>query len=171
LEGREMKKFLLLVIINITSLGTAMPIWTGTYNANTGKVSVFIQNGEFNIYMGLAIDSTKGYLGNFQTGADAPCDSMFVCTNEKLIPPDFSYFGQGELWLMTDFSTPPRISGGEWLTADVILAPNVNSANIVMYSVNESELNTYYVGTIFIPEPATLLLLSLGGLVLRRVKH
>ncbi|HBG26657.1 MAG: hypothetical protein A2Y10_18375 [Planctomycetes bacterium GWF2_41_51] len=160
-----MKKILfLLLIIFVTSLSTAMPIVTGTYNANTEKVSVFVQNGGI-VYIGLAINSTKGQLSNFQRGTDAPLDSCFACTNEELLP-DFPYFGQGELWAMID-SRPWPYDDGEWLTANVNLASGINSVNVIMYMIDEYFV-MYDMGKIFIPEPATISLLGLGLLTLRR---
>ena len=163
-----MKKMLTLVLIlAIASLANAVsvPTWTGAYNSGTGVVSVSITDNVGQMYVGLAITDGSAVLGNFAMGANAPKDTGNAFYLGAGL--DYEGYGEGELWSMIDFTLPPGTpvyDDGEWLVADVLSG----TGTATMWAYDEGTEEFTDMGTIVIPEPATIALLCLGGLLIRK---
>jgi hypothetical protein len=151
-----MKKLLaIMLILAAASLANAI-VLTGTYNPSTNAASVSCISNPESCYIFLAITSGGGTLSNFAKGAQAPPNSG----------PGFPITG-GEVWQMIDMSPSPVYTTGEWLKADFSGSkPSVASFGVF----NEETAELTVQGTILIPEPATIAMLCLGGLMLRRNK-
>jgi len=150
-----MKKLLVLVLA-VASLANAIS-FTGAYNPSTDIVTISCTADPETCYIALAITDGGGTLSNFAAGAQAPPDS-------HLIGPVTG----GELWQMIHITTgTPVYVTGEWLTADF----SGSIPSIATYYEYDLESESFIeLGTINIPEPGTIALLCLGGLMLRRRK-
>ena len=158
-----MKKLLVLVL-GLASLANAQ-IWTGAYDDVTKIVNVSITNSAGRMYIGLAITDGDGTLSPFSMGAQAPVSSaMFATLGAGM---DYEGYGEGELWCIIDVRPTPVYTDGEWLKATF---SGSMPSTITMYSFNEMTEVFTIEGLMLIPEPITMSLLSLGGLMLRRRK-
>jgi len=79
---------------------------------------------------------------------------------------DYEGLGEGEVWWMIDVTgTPPVYTDGEWLKATFSGSPPM-LPTVTIYEFNiQTEKFTEIT-----PEPATIALFCLGGLMLRRNK-
>ena len=151
----DTKKLLaiLLFALAIVSSVTAAPVWELSYD--TGTITVSVTNApQWATYLTLSADS-NGIISNSEAGPDAPPDS---------------YTDNGTLWVMIDNSSPYTYNDGIWLTADFAFAPGKISSVVSLYEYVEAEAAFYVRDSIVVPEPGTIALFCLGGLMLRRRK-
>jgi hypothetical protein len=123
-------------------------------------------NAEVGLYLGLAIVPADGTLSSFAAGSNAPASSA---SWGALGDWGYGSLGQGEFWAMAHVSTAPVYPDGEWLTASWALDGTATSAVVSLYELYETGGETF-LDSVTVPEPMTVLLLSLGGLFLRRRK-
>jgi hypothetical protein len=168
-----MKKLLMaILVLCITPLCPAPMEWSILPDEEKHLTVSVIDPCEEDIFLILAVDS-GGVLSSFAKGSDAPSDSFSAGT---LILNDydlhFGYLGQGELWLMADWSLPFTYDDGNWLTADFDFAPGKTSSVISLYflDMDGEPGDEVLVAPHVIPEPITLCLLGFGGLFLCRRK-
>lgn len=157
-----MKKLLaLMVIFSLTAVVSATPIWTLSYNEATQMITVNISGNQGSLYIGLGIDS--GSLDGFAKGVNAPVDSQMVDNNTNLGIDGL--FGTGEVWTMVHMAGVPTYVDGAWLVAHV---NPIVPATVKAFEYIEATGEFVERGSVFIPEPATMALLALGGLLFRR---
>jgi hypothetical protein len=158
-----MKKLLvLMIVLALASLANAVTI-TGDYNSTTKVISVSVADNEGSLYLGISVTDGDGVVGSFGLGADAPASSEnFDMMGEGQYYPDN---GEGELWTMVHVSGTPVYVDGEWLVAT--FSGSTPSTVTVWSFVEDGEVFTEE-EVIVIPEPATIALLCLGGLLIRK---
>ncbi len=161
-----MRKLLVLtLVLGMASLANAVVVYdlTGGANTATGTINVYVVGATADVYLALVIESpgvvSPNASADMSLGAAAPTMSMYV--QEQTVSGD-----SGETWM---FGAAPGESyvDGIWLTANWTGATSV--VNIKLYDtpdgVTFTLLDTQPVG---VPEPMTIALLGLGGLLLRR---
>ena len=157
-----MKNLLVLaLVLAVTSFAAAVPVWTITDVGGAVTISVAASDAR-DLYLALTVDS-GAVLSSIAKGANAPSDSMSagsLASNAVVLPGE-----TGEVWAMADFSSPYTYGAGTWLTATRTGSPTT----IRLYEVDENS-GTAPLASLYIPEPATIAILSLGGLLLRRKK-
>ena len=166
-----MKKLLVLVLVlGLASLASAQMTWTGAYDPVTKIVNVSVTDNEGQMYIALAITDGDGTLSPFARGADSPLATASAFTMGADGDKDFQGYGEGEIWSILDVTTgTPVYNDGEWVKATYVAGTTATST-ATMYEFTEAGGVGNSRGTIFIPEPATIALLCLGGLLLRRKK-
>jgi hypothetical protein len=158
-----MKKLLVLVVLAMATVAIAQPIWT--YELVDGVVSVSIASNEGSLYIGLAVDPLEGVLSGFTPGANFQQAGPAIMA---IVPDEFDPgYGQGEIWSMMDGATVPNYTDGEWLTASFAFAEGSTYAVVHVFEFFE-DMSVVDKGEIVIPEPATIALLCLGGLLIRK---
>ena len=159
-----MKKLLTLLLILgmvATANATLSSSLTGDDNVGAGSVALNItpSSDQADTYMVITIQGSATLTSAL--GDDCPADSEIVGTMA-----DFGLdttYGDGDVWSMTSYtSTYPT---GVWIDADYTGAV-VGDVLTARESVDGSSWTT--LGSITIPEPATMALLCLGGLLLRK---
>jgi hypothetical protein len=99
-------------------------------------------------------------------GASAPIDSELVCTMADLYAEQdtFGIAGNGDLWTMTSYAS--SYPTGVWITANYsgAVAGDILTAYVTLDGENYTTLGSI----VIVPEPATIALLCLGGLLLRK---
>jgi hypothetical protein len=167
-----MKKLLMaILILSITPLCSAPTEWSISHDDDNKIVVSVTDPPQEDIFLILAVDSS-GILSDFVKGSDAPSDSFSAGTltlNDYDM--DFSSLGQGELWLMADWTTSePVYNDGDWLTASFAFAA-AGPSTVSLYEVAEDASYSLITShTFIVPEPMTMALLGLGGLFLYRRK-
>lgn len=171
-----MKKLLgLVLVLAVASLAVATPVYTLTPPSTEFETAVTVPvvasvtgNSGAPVYLMLAVDA-GGILSGFAAGANAPASSAYFAD----VAENFPELGQGELWAMAHFTTgTPVYTDGSWLTANADFAPGSEAMTVTLYEFVESTSEVIALGssTYTVPEPATIAVLSLGGLLLRRKK-
>jgi len=157
-----MKKLLvLMLVLAMASLASAVPVWTITKTASVITVSVSGNAGQ--TVIGLAVDS-GGVLSGLAKGAQAPASSSSVAILQEYYPE----LGTGEIWAMIHITTDTQVYvDGSWLTASFAFAEGMTSATVKLYDTPEAGGYTE-LASLVIPEPATIALLCLGGLLIRK---
>ena len=160
-----MKKLLvLMIILGMASMANAAMSWDLTFDSTT--VYATVTDNEGSMYLALAIVPADGTLSSFAAGDDMPADGASWGT---LADVGLSALGQGELWAMADTGSTPVYNDGDWLKASWALDSPATSVVVSLYEAQE-DLSYELLDTLLIPEPATVALLALGGLLLRRRK-
>lgn len=164
-----MKKLLVLVLVlAMASLASAATVWSMSNTAGAISVSVTENPGAY-VYLALGITGGNGVLSAFAAGANAPASSA----NFADLASNFPEAGQGEIWIMIHVTTgTPVFNDGEWLTASAANTSTTEDALVTLYQFDDNTSELIALGptaTIpMVPEPATIALLCLGGLLLRK---
>jgi hypothetical protein len=160
-----MKKMLTLVVIllSIASLASASTI--AAYNAGTNVISVTVTNNTGSEYIGLSITSGAGILSGFAKGPQAPASTDNFANLG--VAGYYQGYGEGELWTCVDTAGVPTYIDGSWLTANF---SGAKPSTVTLWAYDENTEGFTAIQTILIPEPATIALLCLGGLLLRKKK-
>jgi hypothetical protein len=166
-----MKKLLMLVLVlAVAGIANAefVASLTGDDTPGDGAVALNIsgvlgsewQDG----MMVISIQSDDGTMTS-ALGAAAPTDAEFVCLLSDLYgnQPMNGIAGEGDLYGMISYTN--EYPDGDWIDATYTGA--VAGDLITAYATIDGE-NYTELGQIVIPEPATIALLCLGGLLLRK---
>jgi len=157
-----MKKLLVLLVLAMATIASAAPVWTLTHDAGVITVSV-VDNPGAPINLVMAMQTSEGTLSNFVKGPNAPADSALIGD----VGDNFPDLGDGEIWAMAHLTTGTLVYlDGDWLSFDVTLAGATGTVSL--YEYIEADGTTPFITSIFIPEPATIALLCLGGLLIRK---
>ena len=155
-----MKKLLVsMLILGFTTIAQAMPTWSLTADGIHVYVNVTTPDAR-KLYLALAVNPADGSLSNFAKGTEAPGNSASWGTLESV---GLGSLGQGDLWDMVD----TVYSDGVWLVANWALQSGKTSALVTVYEVDETRASTE-LANIIVPEPTTIALLGLGGLLMLR---
>ena len=164
-----MKKLLVLVLV--LALASVANAWILSYNEGTSVVTVTAEaaDAKTDMYLALLVDSA-GVLSNFGFDANAPESAVsFLSTPDGGMPSPLDTL-QGELWNFTDSSEPYEYPVGPWFHATFAFAAGPAASTVSLYEWYEGDNSAILRAIITIPEPATMALLCIGGLFLRRRK-
>jgi hypothetical protein len=166
-----MKKLLVLVLaLAITPIASAAFSATLAGDDTTGAGAVTLSIGGMlgsEWQDGLMVISIQG-TGTMTSalGAAAPTDAEFVCLLSDLYgnQPMNGIAGEGDLWTMISYTN--TYPDGVWI--DASYAGAVEGDLITAYVSLDGENYTTLGQIEIIPEPATIALLCLGGLLIRK---
>jgi hypothetical protein len=164
-----MKKLLvLLVVLGITSLASAEIMSAMEIVYNAGAVSINAPNG-----MSSVVDNSGGYW--VLIGVDATSGALAATLPASL---DLSAIGgdAGDTMLFDVGSGAygwfVASSTSAWTAASAIYADSFTVqqgvTTLYLYTLDDAAENSTLIDTYIIPEPATIALLCLGGLLLRK---
>jgi len=169
-----MKKLLVLVLVlGLASLANAWyPGWYLTYDSKTNVITAVAGSTATlgDMYLALVVDSA-GTLSSFTADTNAPESAVSFATLPHLALASPLDTLTGELWVFTDSSEPKLYLVGPWFHATFAFAAGPVPSTVSLYEWYENE-NTITLrdDIVIVPEPATIALLCLGGLMLRRRK-
>ncbi|MCX5632786.1 MAG: PEP-CTERM sorting domain-containing protein [Phycisphaerae bacterium] len=163
-----MKKLLVLVLV--LAMAVSANAWVLSYDAGTVTATAESTDLPLNdMYLALMVDSA-GVLSSFGSDANAPESAAnFSNLPEGSLPSPLETL-QGELWVFTDSSEPYTYLAGPWMHATFAFASGPAASTVSLYQWFEVEGTVTFLDDIVIPEPATIALLCLGGLMLRKKK-
>jgi len=156
-----MKKLVLVLVLALASLAGA---WTLSYSEGVVTATAESTDVLGDLYLGLGVDA-DGVLSDYALGANAPsdCTDYGSYADNSIVIDDLT----GEIFFMADYSTPYTYTTGAWLQGNFAFAEGSSSAVVYLhqfYDEGDPDLRAQ----ITIPEPATIALLCLGGLLLRK---
>jgi hypothetical protein len=167
-----MKKLLVLVLVlAMASLASATVSMTlsGDSTPGSGTISMYVvpsPTGQIDLQMAIGLIGS-GTLDLGTMGVSAPTDSADTDASLAMMGVDGTY-GNGEIWTMTSFTSV--YPTGVWLTVNytgAVAGDTITAFQSADGNFDDVDMQS---NTIVIPEPATIALLCLGGLLLRKKK-
>ena len=168
-EVFKMKKLLILVLV--LGLASAANAWVLSYDEGTSVVTAISEAGDTlgDSYLGMVVDSA-GILSSFGSDPCAPETAQNFSNLPESSLPLLLAEQQGELWTFTDSGEPYEYPVGPWFHATFAFASGPAASTVSLYEWYEGDNSAILRAIITIPEPATMALLCIGGLFLRRRK-
>jgi hypothetical protein len=164
---RTMKKMLMLILV--LAVASVANAWVLSYNS--GVVTATAQSTDTlnDMYLGMVVDSA-GILSDFGSDPCAPETAANFSNLPESSLPLLLAEQQGELWTFTDSGEPYEYPVGPWFHATFAFASGPAASTVSLYEWYEGDNSAILRAIITIPEPATMALLCIGGLFLRRRK-
>ncbi|HOK96008.1 MAG TPA: PEP-CTERM sorting domain-containing protein [Anaerohalosphaeraceae bacterium] len=156
-----MKKLMVLALVmGVASLANAA--WSIEVAADNTSATIFGDYLNVDIYYG--VFSTKPIV--IELGSGAPDASQVLDSAEELGLTGYDPALKGVVWTIASYTVIPNKVGVPMFLISGIVAPETISVRIV--DGDTAVVGDTVVEATIIPEPATMLLLGLGGLLLRR---
>jgi hypothetical protein len=156
-----MKKLLILVmVLAMASLASATLSFSVSGTAGSEAVSLNAVGEISDGYWGVSVSGDDATIGTFVVGVKAPTISgVFAAGTDAGMP-------NGELWLFATANTDEAYQDGSWLTAAIT---RTAAATLHLWTYTDGDPAAVETTVeLLVPEPMTIALLGLGGLLLRR---